>query len=126
VKGKVKVVPVLFNWAPHHEGELGSASIAPHILDLGTRWRWVVSFTPRERVPDIHWTGSWMGPRTGLEAVLKRKFPSPCRESNPRTPVVQPVAQPYTTELSRLPNMGRKVRKAVIWVINNICNNERN
>jgi hypothetical protein len=21
--------------------------MAPHILDLGTRWRWVVSFTPR-------------------------------------------------------------------------------
>jgi hypothetical protein len=25
----------------------GSESIAPHILNLATRWRWVVSFTPR-------------------------------------------------------------------------------
>jgi len=25
----------------------GSWGIAPHILDLGIRWRWVVSFTPR-------------------------------------------------------------------------------
>jgi hypothetical protein len=25
----------------------GSGCIAPRILDLGTRWRWVVSFTPR-------------------------------------------------------------------------------
>jgi hypothetical protein len=24
----------------------GSGGIAPHFLDLGTRWRWVVSFTP--------------------------------------------------------------------------------
>jgi hypothetical protein len=26
---------------------LGSGGIAPSILDLGTRWSWVVSFTPR-------------------------------------------------------------------------------
>jgi len=25
----------------------GSGGIAPHILDVGTTWRWVVSFTPR-------------------------------------------------------------------------------
>jgi len=24
-----------------------SGDIAPHILNLGSRWRWVVSFTPR-------------------------------------------------------------------------------
>jgi hypothetical protein len=28
--------------------------------------------------------------------VMKRKIPSPRRESNPRTPIVQPVAQTYT------------------------------
>jgi hypothetical protein len=31
-----------------------------------------------------------------LEAMVKRKIPSPCRESNPRTPIVQPVAQSFT------------------------------
>jgi hypothetical protein len=37
---KGKVVPVLKDvW--------GSGSIAPRILDPGTRWRWVVSFTSR-------------------------------------------------------------------------------
>jgi hypothetical protein len=41
-----KVVPVL-NQAPRHEGVLESEGIAPRILDLGSRWRWVVSFTPR-------------------------------------------------------------------------------
>jgi hypothetical protein len=40
--------------------------------------------------------------RAGLDAVLKRKIPSSRRESNPRTPIVQSVAQRYTTELSRL------------------------
>jgi hypothetical protein len=29
----------------------GSGSIAPHIPDLGTRWKWVVSFTTRPLYP---------------------------------------------------------------------------
>jgi hypothetical protein len=33
-----------------------------------------------------------MGPRAVLDAVVKRKIPSPRRESNPKTPIVQPVA----------------------------------
>jgi hypothetical protein len=56
-------------------------------------------FIPRERAPGTHWTGGWVRPRAGLDAVVKRKIPSPRRESNPRTPIVQPVAQRYTTEL---------------------------
>jgi hypothetical protein len=40
--------------------------------------------------------GGWVGPRTVLDAVVKRKIPSPRQESNPRTPIVQLVAQRYT------------------------------
>jgi hypothetical protein len=40
-----------------------------------------------------------VGPRAVLDAVVKRKIPSPRRESNPRTPIIQPVAQRYTAEL---------------------------
>jgi hypothetical protein len=53
-------------------------------------------FTSRERAPDTHWIGGWVGPRAVLDAVVKRKIPTPRRESNPRTPIVQPVAQRYT------------------------------
>jgi hypothetical protein len=53
-------------------------------------------FTPRERDPGAHWIGGCVGHRAGLDAVVKRKIPSPRRESNPRTPIVQPVAQRYT------------------------------
>jgi hypothetical protein len=42
-------------------------------------------FTPRERTPDTHWIGGWVGPRAGLDAVVKRKIPSPCRDSKPRS-----------------------------------------
>jgi hypothetical protein len=31
-----------------------------------------------------------MGPGAVLDAVVKRKIPNPHRESNPRTPIVQP------------------------------------
>jgi hypothetical protein len=37
-----------------------------------------------------------VGPRAVLDAVVNRKIPSPRRESNSRTPIVQPVAQRYT------------------------------
>jgi hypothetical protein len=37
-----------------------------------------------------------VGLRAVLDAVVKRKIPSYRRESNPRTPIIQPVAQRYT------------------------------
>jgi hypothetical protein len=57
-------------------------------------------FTPRERAHGTHWVGGWVGPKTVLDAMVKRKIPRPRRESNPRTPIVQPIAQRYTTELN--------------------------
>jgi hypothetical protein len=53
-------------------------------------------FTTRERAPGTHWIGSWVGPRAGLDAVVKRKVLSPRRESKPRNPIVQAVASRYT------------------------------
>jgi hypothetical protein len=86
----VKIKPSLcFNWTLRHEGVLGEWGIVPCILDLGTRRRWLTSrpgrFTPRERAPGTHWIGGWVGRRAGLDAVVKRKIPSPCRDSNPRS-----------------------------------------
>jgi hypothetical protein len=53
-------------------------------------------FTPREKAPGTHWIGGWVGPRAVLDAAVKKKITSPRRESNPGTPIVQPVAQHYT------------------------------
>jgi hypothetical protein len=86
----------------HHAMKMyrGNGGIASRILDLGTWWRWSASrpgrFTARERAPGTHWIGDWVGPRAVLDAVVKREIPSPRRESIPRTPIVQPVAQRYT------------------------------
>jgi hypothetical protein len=40
-------------------------------------------FSPREITPGTHWIGGWVGLRAGLDAVVKRKFPSPCWDWNP-------------------------------------------
>jgi hypothetical protein len=88
-----------FNWAPRHEGVLrqwryGSTHSLASEPDRG---EWSVScpgrFTPKERATGTHWIGGWVGPRAGLDAVVDRNIPIPRRESSPRTPIVQPVAQ---------------------------------
>jgi hypothetical protein len=100
-KGKSKVFPVL-NWAPRHEGVLGEwmYSYTHSLTSALDGGEWSASrpghFTSRERVAGTHWIGGWVGPRAVLDAVVKRKIPSHRRESNPRTPIVQPVAQRYT------------------------------
>jgi len=37
-----------------------------------------------------------VGPRAGLDTVVKREIPSSRRESKPKTPIVQPVASRFT------------------------------
>jgi hypothetical protein len=49
-------------------------------------------FTPREEAPVTHRIGGSMGPRAVLDAVVKRKIPSPSWESNPITQIVQKVS----------------------------------
>jgi hypothetical protein len=100
---KVKVtLSLCFNWAPRHEGVLGewrysSTHSLTSALDGG---EWLTSrpgrFTHRERATCTHWIRGWVGPRAILDAVVKRKVLSPRRVSNPRTPIIQPVAQRYT------------------------------
>jgi hypothetical protein len=63
------------------------------ILNLDTRWGWVVSITPRprftpgERTVGTHWIGGWVGSRAGLDAEARRKILCPCRRSNTDGPV---------------------------------------
>jgi hypothetical protein len=86
VQGRGEVAPVLF-LTEHHamKAYWGSGDIAPLILDLGTRGRWVVSLMSPGRAPGTNWLGGWVGPRAGLNAVVKKKILSPCRDPNPRS-----------------------------------------
>jgi hypothetical protein len=80
-----------------------SGSIAPHILDLGNNWRWVVSFTPQLLYPQGK--SLWYpldrrlgGPqnRSGRGGEEKNSYSLPGLEP----PIIQPAARRYTTELS--------------------------
>jgi hypothetical protein len=102
VKVNVKLSPYFFNWAPCHDRVLGewrysSTHSLTSVLD-GGEWSAsrLVHFTPRKRTPGTHWIGDWVGPSTIQDAVMKSKIPSPRRESNPRTTIVQPVTSRYT------------------------------
>jgi hypothetical protein len=58
---------------------MGSGGITPRILNLGTIWRRVVSFTPRllhprGMNPGTHWIRSWVGSSVGLDVVAKRSL----------------------------------------------------
>jgi hypothetical protein len=92
----------------HHatKGYWGSGGIAPLILDPGTRWRWVVSFTPRPFHPKGR--SPWntldrrlgeLQSRSGRGGEEKNSQPLPGIEPQ----IMQPVAQRYTTELTQLP-----------------------
>jgi hypothetical protein len=74
----------------------GNGGIAPRILDLATRWRWVVGLTPQPLYPlDTRLGGPQSQSGRGGEKnsqFLPRLEP----------PITQHVAQRYTTELSRL------------------------
>jgi hypothetical protein len=51
-----------------------------NILDLGTNWRWAVSFAARPLYPleittSTHYTGGWVQSRACLDSVGKRTLP---------------------------------------------------
>jgi hypothetical protein len=72
----------------------------PRILNLGTSQIERSAspfgrFTPGERGSVTHWTRGWVGPRTGLDNVQRRKI-LPYRDLNSDLSAVQPVASCYT------------------------------
>jgi hypothetical protein len=83
----------------------GSGSIDPYILDLGSTWRWVVSFTPRPLYPQgkIPWyplNRRLGGPQSRSGHGDEEKNSQPMLGLEP--PIIQTAAQRYTTELFRL------------------------
>jgi hypothetical protein len=79
---------------PPHEDVWGNGIVALRILNLGTKWRWVISFTPRPLYPrgTIHRYPLHRRlnvPQCRLDEVAKRKIPVPV---GIRTPVAQTVA----------------------------------
>jgi len=68
----------------------GMEVLTPRILNLDTRWRWELSFTPRSLylrgkgsryALDRRMDGAQS--RSGRGGVEKKSLPCPCRESSP-------------------------------------------
>jgi hypothetical protein len=88
---KVKL-SLCFSWAPRHGGVLGSGGITPRILDLGTRWRWVVSFTPRLLYPQGKSPWYPLGRRLGgAQNRWREKFPAPAGNRSSDHPARSPA-----------------------------------
>jgi hypothetical protein len=90
------------------------------ILDLSTRWRWVVSFTtpaalPRgERAPGIHWIGGYVGPRACLDVIKKRKvIPLPGIE--PGRPARRYISWATTTPTTKMKYFAFYVKRNAIF-----------
>jgi hypothetical protein len=99
VSYKLPIITDLYARTPRHEGVLeewrySSTHSLTSALD-GGEWSALRPghFTPRERSPGTHWIGGWVSPRAVLDAVMKRRIPSPSRESKPKSPLVQLVDQ---------------------------------
>jgi len=50
----------------------------------------------RERAPVTHWIGGWVGPRAGLDALVRDEFPTTCRYWNHRSSSPYPSAVPLS------------------------------
>jgi hypothetical protein len=73
---------------------MGELRYGATILDLGARWRWVVSFTPQllsplGKSPQYSLYRRLVGPQSPLYTVIRR-ISCPCRESNPGSPAHSP------------------------------------
>jgi hypothetical protein len=93
-----------FFLAEHHtmKAYWGSGGIARLILYVGDGWRWVVSFRPQPLYPQgkIPWY-PWDMRLGGSYSMSGRGGEKNCQPpSGLEHPIIQPVAQRYTTELS--------------------------
>jgi hypothetical protein len=103
LKDKAEVVSVFLTEHRAMKAYWVSGVIALRILTSALHvGEWSAScpdrFNPRVRAPGTHLIAGWVGLRTGLYMVVKRTFPA---TAGLELPIIQPVAQHYTTELSR-------------------------
>jgi hypothetical protein len=111
-----------------------SLCIDPRNLDLGTSWRWVVSFTPRPFYPGTHCTGGWVGPRTGLDGVEKIKIflipglellPLGHSAHNQLVSQVRPRPPPFSHHFNSLFTNCRIIQRCIIGAIGRLLNKPR-
>jgi len=88
-------------WTHPHMSEWRYSTMHSALALFGGEWSasHPGHFTPGERAHSTHWKGGWVGPRTNLDTVAKRKNPSPCKKLNPNHPAYSLVI------LTQLPSL---------------------
>lgn len=95
----------------HSKAMCGSGAIAVLILNIATRWGWMVGCTaylllPQGKHPHYLWVGGWVWPIPYLHTWGKRQVSCPSWELNHDSSDVQPVdlslvqSQNYTLHLT--------------------------
>jgi hypothetical protein len=92
---------IAFTWVPPYEGVLGEWRYTLRILDLGDRWRWVVSFTfrplyPRGKSPWYPFDRKLGGLQSRSERGVEEKNSQPPPGFKPYHRIVQPLVSRYT------------------------------
>jgi hypothetical protein len=54
--------------------------------------------------------------------MVMRKIPSPCQESNPRTPIIQPVAATELSQLFKKPIVSA-MSEGIKMMVQDVCQN---
>jgi hypothetical protein len=102
----MKTYPLL-NKATWNEDVFGEWRISVNILNFGTTWRWVISFTlrppyARGKSPRTRWIGGWVDIRARLDVVTtKKSHHCPFWELNPCRPA-RSLKITILTEVPRL------------------------
>jgi hypothetical protein len=108
----------------HHalEADWESGDIAPRSLDLDTRWRWVVSFTPLPfyRQGKSLWyplgrrlCGPQIRSGRGGEEIISHPL------SGLELPIIQPVAPDLGTKIKKMRKHGNNWELSAWWMIHN-------
>jgi hypothetical protein len=114
-KNEVKLSLCLINSELCHEDLRGSESIAPPFLTLALDGGECSASCPGRFTLGTHWMGSWVGPRTGLDAVEVRKIvPQP--GIKPRPSSSWPVATPTPMRTASFSKVKSSTFSGVLYV----------
>jgi hypothetical protein len=72
-----------------------------------------ITLLPGKEPPSIHWIGGWVGPRAGLDAVWREKFPAPAWTQTSDNPTRSSALYHWATELNRLHSRSGNGKKGI-------------
>jgi hypothetical protein len=101
---------------------LGGGGLVPQILNLGTYWRYMVTFTPRSlprgKDPGTQWIDSWVCPRARSEGGGEDKNYLISVHAGNRSSVVHPVADRITPAPTILTNLYKSQTSSFSNILN--------